>query len=197
MGGLYQRPIEPLGELAGNPPHWQVLLFRQLSRPYGATLVSWWDWQAATAADWTAISQPFPNLQGFTIQSAYPTLSVASAGGISVGDLVVWAQEHLLEAGEAVKTDGSFGSGTQLAVQAFQTAHGLPVTGMIDQPTWQALLRYPRPSVVWTSATAPSAHRAADRATAHRFTLPVPWSARLPARGYEIPRDLGAGRRPR
>jgi hypothetical protein len=202
FNALYQRPIEPLGELAGNPPRWQVLLFRQLSRPYGATLVSWWDWQGASAADWTAISEPFPNLQNFTVQTTFPTLSVSSAGGISAGDLVVWAQEHLLEAGEAIQIDGTFRSQTQLAVQAFQTAHGLPATGMIDQPTWEALLRYPRPSVVWTSAThATPARTAADRSRmrrrAHHFVLPVPSSARLPARGYEIPRDLGAGRRPR
>src|SRR5947209_5067463 len=41
----YQRPIEPLGEVAGNPAPSQVLRFRQLSRLYGSSGVSWWDWQ--------------------------------------------------------------------------------------------------------------------------------------------------------
>jgi peptidoglycan hydrolase-like protein with peptidoglycan-binding domain len=185
-----------------------------MSRTYGGTLVSWWDWQDASAAAWNAISQKFGPLEGFAPQAAFPTLSIASSGGTWAGDLVVWAQEHLLEAGQPVQIDGAFGSQTRAAVLAFQLAHGLQLTGMVDQATWQALLRYPRPNVVWTTkqgqVTASSAGRsplpaparaAADRSTARMaragFVVPVPWSAHLPARGYEIPRDLGAGRRSR
>jgi peptidoglycan hydrolase-like protein with peptidoglycan-binding domain len=97
-----------------------------------------------------------------------------------------------------------------VAVEDFQLTHGLPVTGMVDQATWQALLRYPRPNVVWVAqhgqvtASSPSgstltalggaaADRTAGFAMERRFVVPVPWSAHLPARGYEIPRDLGAG----
>src|SRR5579884_2836771 len=36
-GGVFDRPVEPLGEVAGNPPFSQVSLFREMSRPYGAT----------------------------------------------------------------------------------------------------------------------------------------------------------------
>jgi hypothetical protein len=219
-GELYQRPIEPLGEVVGAPPPAEVLLFRQMSRAYAASLVSWWDWQGSSPLEWRALSQPFSDLQGFTPAWTAPLLSVASAGGIWAGDLVVWAQEHLLEAGQAVQVDGDFGSQTQTAVQQFQAAHGLPVTGVVDQTTWGTLLRYPRPSVVWTTqqgtttaspvaATAPGTSGPSKASSASRDTgalkaarssraamhLPVPWSASLPARGYEIPKDLGAGRR--
>ncbi|MBV8432164.1 MAG: peptidoglycan-binding protein, partial [Solirubrobacterales bacterium] len=81
---------------------------------------------------------------------------------------------------------------TQTAVEQFQTARGLPITGLVDQPTWQALLSYKPVTVTWVKQqgqTLAMASRASLRAR-------VPWSAHLRARGYEIPRDLGAGGRP-
>jgi peptidoglycan hydrolase-like protein with peptidoglycan-binding domain len=197
FNALYQRPIVPLGEVAGNPPPGQVLRFRQMSRAYGATGVSWWDWQESSARDWRALGQPIGNLAGFTPQPSMPVLSIPSGGGIWGGDLVVWAQEHLVRAGWPVQIDGSFGAETQTAVEQFQTANGLPVTGLVDPVTWQALLRYPPAKVIWSThhgQTVATAARAAAKGTTLR--LPVPWSARLPARGYEIPRDLGAGHGP-
>jgi hypothetical protein len=197
---LFQRPVEGLGELTGSPPPAQVLLFRQLARARRASLVSWWDWQSASPQEWSAIAAPFSNLAGFTAQPTFPVLSIASTDGIWAGDLVVWAQEHLLEAGEAVQIDGEFGPGTQSAVEQFQAAHALPVTGVIDQPTWQALLSYPRPSVTWTTQrgkTLASPTTGAARDVGASMRAPVPWSASLPARRYEIPRDLGAGGRQR
>jgi len=194
---LYQRPIEPLGEVAADPPPNQILLFRQLSRSYGASGVSWWDWQSSTPRSWRAVGRYVSNLQNFTATYTLPTLSVASAGGIWAGDLVVWAQEHLLEAGEQVQVDGDYGPQTQTAVQQFQAAHGLPVTGIVDPTTWQALLSYPRPAVIWTAHAGKTTATLARAAVRGRpLILPVPWSAHLPARGYEIPRELGAGETP-
>lgn len=217
---VYQRPIDVIGELTGDPPADQVLRFRALSRAYGAALVSWWDWQGASAQGWQAIAGPLPSLGGLTPQVGFPLLSDGSGGGISAGDLVVWAQEHLVEAGAALQVDGKFGSTMRSAVQQFQSLHGLPATGMVDGPTWQALLSYPRPHVTWTkqpggsSADTPgtgvlprrAARDVSGRAPAGLpasptggagMKLPTPWSARLPAQRYEIPRDLGAGRRGR
>jgi hypothetical protein len=48
---LYRRPIDPLGQLYGNPPLSQVRRFRQVSRAYAAGNVSWWDWQSASGRD--------------------------------------------------------------------------------------------------------------------------------------------------
>jgi peptidoglycan hydrolase-like protein with peptidoglycan-binding domain len=127
-----------------------------------------------------------------------PILSIRSEGGVFVGDLVVWAQEHLIRAGDTVAIDGSFGAQTQVAVEQFQLAHGLPVTGLVDLATWQALLRYRPVNVTWvrrsgkTIATSSRASLAVVIRSA-ALTLPVPASARLPARRYEIPRHLGAG----
>jgi peptidoglycan hydrolase-like protein with peptidoglycan-binding domain len=40
----------------------------------------------------------------------------------------------------ALTTDGVFGPATLSAVQAFQTARGLPATGVVDGPTWEPLV---------------------------------------------------------
>lgn len=189
----YGRPIEPLGEVAGNPPPRQVLRFRQLSRSYGAGGVSWWDWQESSPRDWRALGQAVGNLSGYTLQDAPPSLTPRGQGGIWAGDLVVWAQEHLVRAGLAVKIDGDYGAHTQAAVEQFQAAHGVPVTGLVDPTTWPVLLRYPPAAVTW------SRHKGKTSASAARagLILPPPRSARLRARGYEIPPHLGAGPEPR
>ena len=36
--------------------------------------------------------------------------------------------------------DGIYGNDTQQAVAAFQRQHGIPVTGVADQPTWDAIV---------------------------------------------------------
>ena len=55
----------------------------------------------------------------------------------SSGDVVATLQEALIAAGFAPKggADGSFGPGTQAALQAFQQSAGLPVTGVADEIT--------------------------------------------------------------
>ena len=186
----YGRPIEPLGEVAGNPPPRQVMRFRQLSRVYGSGGVSWWDWQESSARDWKAVGKLVGNLQS-PPAATMPILSIRSEGGVYTGDLVVWAQEHLYKAGVSVKIDGSFGARTQRAVESFQQAHGLGVTGVIDPTTWKALLAYPPIAVTWTKrgATVPPTVSASS---ARSLVLPVPGSARLRARRDEIPTDLGA-----
>jgi hypothetical protein len=170
----YGRPIEPLGEVAGNPPASQIVRFRQLSRSYGASGVSWWDWQESSGRDWQAVGQSVGNLGSSAPAASMPTLSIRGSGGVWTGDLVVWAQEHLFKAGQPVNIDGSFGSGTQTAVANFQSAHGLSPTGIVDPATWQALLRYPPANVTWTR------RRGKTTATATRrsLILPVPTSAR-------------------
>ena len=190
----YLRPIAPLGEVAGDPPPAQIERFRQLRRVYHAAPTSWWVWQSATARGWSALSATVPDLQTVTPQTGMPTLGYHVSGAIGQGDLVVWAQEHLYSAGYRVTIDGIFGTGTRTAVQQFQSAHALPVTGQVDTATWTALLRYPAAPVTWTSqgATAASA-RGAGAARAGGLALAPPRSARLRAVHYEIPRSLGSG----
>lgn len=57
------------------------------------------------------------------------------------GDEVVAVQEALIFAGVTVPggADGVFGTATQNAVKQFQTNRGLPITGVVDTTTWEAL----------------------------------------------------------
>jgi hypothetical protein len=183
---LYQRPIFPLGQVYDHPPTSQILRFRQISRAYGTAGVSWWDWQEAPVRAWRAISQPVGGLAGFQ-----PDTTAASLGKGAQGDLVVWAQEHLVSAGEQITIDGAFGPATMAAVQNFQQAHGLPVTGIIDPTTWQALLRYAPAKVAWVIRRK---RLTAQAARAGEHLMLVPRSARLRARHNEIPPSFGAGR---
>lgn len=180
---LYGRPIFPLGQVYNNPPARQIRRFRMVSRAYGASGVSWWDWQEAPLGAWRAVAQSLGSLAGFTPSTLDATLATGAQG-----DVVVWAQEHLLTAGEQVTVDGGFGPQTQTAVEAFQTAHGLEPTGVIDTPTWQALLRYAPARVSWVVRK----HKLSATASATGM-MAVPRSASLRSKRYEIPRSLGAG----
>jgi Putative peptidoglycan binding domain len=193
---IYQRPIFPLGQLYANPPSQQIVRFRELSLAYGAGGVSWWDWQSASARAWNAMSTPIDSLPGFT-----PEKAMAIVGRGASGDLVVWAQEHLVSAGFPVKISGEFKYRTYTAVVAFQAKHGLTTDGQIGPDTWAALLRYKPVHVDWSVdpqiaaaaqlRTAAASVRAGGSPT---VTLPVPLSAADHARRNEIPRSLGAGR---
>jgi hypothetical protein len=177
----YARPIFPLGQLYQDPSPGEVARFRTLAGAYGASGVSWWDWQEATDRGWQAIAAPVAPLGGPPPAAAGEFAELARG---AQGDLVVWAQEHLVGAGAALKVDGSFGAGTQQAVRDFQGGHGLPVTGAVDQATWPVLLQQPVSAPAWGARAARAA------ATGARTGPP---SARLPARGYEIPRGVGRG----
>lgn len=72
---------------------------------------------------------------------AYPmTVDTLPARGHR-SEAVAVAQRALMSAGIQVKggADGLFGSGTEAAVKQFQSAKGLPVTGLLDSGTASAL----------------------------------------------------------
>ena len=200
----YERAIYPLGQVYGNPPPRQIRQFRRLALQYGAGGVSWWDWQEARPAGWTALAAPTGPVPRF---AASARTQMATVGLHARGDLVVWIQEHLVSAGEPDAVDGSFGPSTEAAVAAFQAAHGLLVDGLVGPETWAALLRYPPAPIRWVhhgcrtvaaSALAvgrPGRERRVDRTRGTRSLVePVPVSAGIRARRDEIPGHFGAGR---
>jgi len=182
---LYQRPIFPLGQVFDAPPSAQINEFRAIARYYGAQGVSWWDWQSAGTSEFKAVWSPIGSIVDFI-----PQRTVASLGKGAKGDVVVWAQEHLVKAGQQVAVDGDYGTQTRRAVSRFQAANGLPASGVINPATWNALLRYQPLSVKW-SATKRSLKAVVARGGAQ--TLPVPRSASLRARRNELGGDPGQG----
>ncbi len=191
---IYGRPIFPLGQVYNSPPARQIVRFRQLSRVYGAPNVSWWDWQEASPAQWSALSSSAGSLGGYVANDP-----MASIGEGAQGDLVVWAQEHLVSAGYQIPIDGSFDQTTLAAVEELQAAHALTVDGIVGPDTWTALLNYPPANVVWgapgTSRRPALARDARARADLRVLHEPVPRSASLPERRDELAGAGGAGRR--
>jgi hypothetical protein len=141
---VYGRPIVPLGQLYGNPPARQIARFRRIAHAYRAAAVTWFDWEAARPAGWAAISAPVGPLPGQA-----PHKRMADVGEGARGDLVVWAQEHLLGAGRRIAVSGVFGPRTLAAVEAFQAAHAIAVDGIIGPATWAGLLRYRAARIDW------------------------------------------------
>ena len=183
---IYGRTIDPLGQTFNRPRLGQIKRFRAISLSYAADGVSWWDWQSSTTGAWQALSQPVGPLSDFT-----PDPGLATLGIRAKGDLVVWAQEHLVTAGEPITIDGGFGPQTQAAVESFQSTHGLAVDGVIGQLTWQALLRYAPAPVKWVHQ---GKRIVATAAAGSHLVEPVPKSASLPAKRNEIASAGGAGR---
>ncbi|MFX7914543.1 hypothetical protein ABTK35_19930, partial [Acinetobacter baumannii] len=87
----------PLGQIYNSPSAAAIRRFRQLSRSYRAPNVSWWDWQESSGPSWYALSQRIAGLSSFQADAAYATV-----GKGAQGDSVVWAQEHLVSAGQRI-----------------------------------------------------------------------------------------------
>ena len=172
---IYQRPIDPLGQVYSNPKPNQIRRFRALALAHGFDGVSWWDWQEAGNRQWKAISVPVAPA-AVTPYPSYPFLRLGSKG-----DFVVWAQQLLAGAGYSVPINGYYQAPTQSAVVSFQAANGLPQSGYLDVPTWDVLLRGKPLAVRWTTGGAVAA------GSGQGVALRPPRSAKLPAVRDEIP----------
>ncbi len=202
---IYRRPIFPLGQLwnsgRGMSPR-TIEQFGLLARQYGASGVSWWDWQSAPRSYFAAIARTSPA----------PARFVTNRTPVSIfrgnrGDLVIWAQEHLYGAGYRIAVNGVFGPQMQSAVRAFQRTHGLAATGVLNGLTWDALLRTRPATVRWTrerrrTVAIPGSRRghirlgAGGAVGASTVTETVPsWMTRLAPRN-ELHADFGAGTPP-
>lgn len=140
---VYERPIFPLGQAYEHPPAREIRRFRALAAGRGATGVSWWSWQAAAERDFRAVGAQVKPVAP-RADDGWPVL-----GRRARGDLVVWAQQHLLSAGKRLRVTGTMTTATRAAIAAFQTERGLAATGIVDGSTWQALLTLPPAAVRW------------------------------------------------
>lgn len=144
---LWGHPIYPLGQTYEAPGNGPLKLFRRFAASYGGLQPSWWDWQETSGKEWGALSASSASrpLTGYRQNLSQPLLKRGSRG-----DLVVWAQEHLLGAGEEIPVNGIFGRQTYAAVRGFQETHGLPADGVIGTATWGALLKIVPYRVRWS-----------------------------------------------
>jgi hypothetical protein len=191
---IYRRPIFPLGQLFGKLPAASIEQFNALADAYGATGVSWWDWQSAPLSYFNDITKSGPLLVS---DISAPPATVRRG---NKGDLVIWAQEHLYRAGYKLAIDGIFGPQTQAAVESLQSRHGLTGNGVINGATWDVLDRYTPVSVTWTRrkgvarATIARGAKLAHGNDGASLTEPLPsWMTQVSSRN-ELHGQPGEGR---
>ena len=148
---IYARPIFPLGQTYGGVSSSDLLRFREEAVDYGASGWSFWDWQETNAAGWRTLAAPLAPLSTVTPNTTWPELSKGAKG-----DQVLWLQEHLATAIPTQETTGVFSSQTTTNLEAFQTAHAIPPSGISDAATWAALLALAPVEVKWTGGKGPS-----------------------------------------
>jgi peptidoglycan hydrolase-like protein with peptidoglycan-binding domain len=150
---IYGREIEPLGQTFQSPSTSEIVAFRSLSSAYGASGLSWWDWQETTNGGWKALTEPLnPELKVPSPENTAPLLREKAKG-----DQVLWMQEHLATAIASQQITGIFDATTAANLKQFQSAHGLPATGETDASTWGDLLALAPVTVEWTGNTAKTA----------------------------------------
>lgn len=132
---VYDRPLAPIGQLYERPRKAEIRGFRTLALGYDVAGLSWWSWDSAAPSGWAAIGGEASAPVLPPAPATYPTV-----GGGARSDYVVWAEDHLRALGYVVGADTRFDGVTRRAVQAFQADRGLPVTGVLDPVTWDALL---------------------------------------------------------
>jgi hypothetical protein len=175
---IYGHPIYPIGQTYEGVGIGELRMFRRFATSYGGLPPSWWDWQETAGREWTALGagSGLRPVAGYQPSVEHPLLKKGARG-----DMVVWAQEHLIAAGEEVPVTGVFGKQTRAAVRAFQEGRGLKVDGQIGTTTWQALMTLTPYRMHWAAPSARPGARTSRAAPARR-----PLSASLPAKGYEI-----------
>jgi peptidoglycan hydrolase-like protein with peptidoglycan-binding domain len=144
---IYGRPIFPLGQTYEKPSAEEIVRFREEAPLYGATGISFWDFQETPVSVWTALATPLAPLASVT-----PNASWSELGEGSKGDPVLWMQEHLAAAVPTQETTGIFDAATKANLEQFQSAHGIAPSGHTEAATWQALLALTPVAVDWTGA---------------------------------------------
>src|SRR6185369_4932024 len=102
----------------------------------------------------------------------YPLLKIGAKG-----DLVVWAQERLVTAGQEIEVNGLFNRTMRRAVRAFQEAQGMAGDGQLGTETWATLMNYAPTAVDWGATTSPASSLMSGPLAA---TPRAPLSATLP-----------------
>jgi hypothetical protein len=176
---LWDAPLYPLGRTYNAPGRKGVLRFRRFAESYGGLPPSWWDWQETTDGLWRALGAITRGpVFGYRPVTSHPLLKRGSRG-----DLVVWAQSHLVAAGHSLPITGIFGKLTRAAVRKFQISRGLPADGAIGTETWEALISLDPVRPGWAGRRALKRGQAG---TSRARLARRPLSASLPAKAYEI-----------
>jgi hypothetical protein len=181
---IWGHPIYPIGQTYEGPGNASLRLFRRFAASYGGLPPSWWDWQETSGKEWGALgaTSALRPLTGYRQEIVHPLLKRGSKG-----DMVVWAQEHLITAGAELPVTGIFGRQTARAVHVFKEEHGLTVNGIIDTETCNALLAFTPYRQPWAGVRARPGALTSSAGASRVRPATKPLSANLTAKAYEIP----------
>jgi peptidoglycan hydrolase-like protein with peptidoglycan-binding domain len=177
---VWDVPLYPLGQTYSAPGRKSVTRFRRFAQSYGGLPPSWWDWQETSSGIWQALGA----ITAGPVFGYRPTITHPLLKRGSKGDLVVWAQTHLVAAGYPIPVTGIFGKLTRSAALSFQSSRGLTADGVIGTTTWEALLTVDPARPPWAGRRALERGQAGASRTAIAPSRPL--SAALPAKAYEI-----------
>lgn len=147
---IYGRAIFPLGQTFENVSPTALLRFREEAVDYGATGLSFWDWQETGAPQWSTLAAPLTPLTSVAPNTTWPELVKGNRD-----DAVLWMQEHLASAIPTQEVTGIYSAQTAANVESFQSTHGIAPTGAVEAATWAALLALPPVGVDWTGGSEP------------------------------------------
>jgi hypothetical protein len=133
----FGKPVLPVGQAYdpgidgshswGPPSAADINRFMQTAADLGVASYSFWAWDTASAEQWAAIGAS----QLIQLQ---PLVS-----GPEFGVRVAALQRILRGLGQPVVVDGDFGEHTKVALAEIQRQLGIPITGVLDPATLQAL----------------------------------------------------------
>lgn len=123
---------------------------------------SWWSGSTATVDDrgpcGVYAGQPAPVYTGPQLSPCPTPLLSAPTSPYAI----VWPGQsassvRLAQSQLGLSTDGVFGAATRTALMGWQRTVALPVTGVLDKPTWARLAPPPPPAASTPTASAPAA----------------------------------------
>src|SRR5262249_23587006 len=111
---IYGRAIMPLGQSYNHPSNSELVRFPEEAVDYGASGLSWWDWQETPSSEWSALAAALSPLTSVTPNPGYSELQQGNRG-----DPVLWMQEHLASAVASQPTTGIFDATTTANLEQF------------------------------------------------------------------------------
>src|SRR5262249_40169665 len=135
---VYGRPIMPLGQSYNHPSNAELVRFREEAVDYGATGLSWWDWQETPSSEWSALAAPLSPLTSVT-----PTRGYGEREGGNRGAPVLGRREHVARATASQPPRGFFEAPPAPNLKQFQAAHATAASGKPEGLTWRALRALP------------------------------------------------------
>ena len=145
---IYGRPIFPLGQTYGGVSAAELLRFREEAVDYGATGISFWDWQESGTTDWSTLAAPLDAADERHAQHRIPGTEDRQQGRSGAVDAGAPRQRHP-HAGNHRHVRRADRSPTS---RPSRPPTRSPPAAIVEAATWAALLALAPVAVDWTGS---------------------------------------------